>query len=41
MDEQFANREERDNSAGMSAKDIESGEWKRFRWDRINSTVAI
>ena len=41
MDEQFANNDERDNSAGMSAKDIESGEWKRFRWDRINSTVAI
>ena len=41
MEEQFANREERDTSAGMSAKDIESGEWKRFRWDRINSTVAI
>ncbi len=41
MDEQFANREERDTSAGMSAKDTETGEWKRFRWDRINSTVAI
>tara|TARA_B100000519_G_scaffold9694_1_gene7638 strand:- start:280 stop:543 length:264 start_codon:yes stop_codon:yes gene_type:complete len=41
MEEQFANREERDDSAGMSARDIESGQWKRFRWDRINSTVAI
>tara|TARA_B100001778_G_C18120216_1_gene420230 strand:+ start:125 stop:388 length:264 start_codon:yes stop_codon:yes gene_type:complete len=41
MEEQFANREEHDDSAGMSARDIESGQWKRFRWDRINSTVAI
>ena len=41
MEEQFANRKERDDSAGMSARDIESGEWKRFRWDRIQSTVAI
>jgi hypothetical protein len=41
MEEQFANRKERDDSAGMSARDIDSGEWKRFRWDRIQSTVAI
>jgi len=41
MDEQFANRSENDNSAGMAAKDADSGLWKRFRWDRINSTVAI
>ena len=41
MEEQFANRKEHDDSAGMSARDIESGQWKRFRWDRINSTVAI
>ena len=40
MDEQFANREERDDCAGMAAKDIESGEWKRFRWDCILSMVA-
>jgi len=41
MDEQFANREERDHSAGMSAKDAETGLWKRFRWDRIKTAVAI
>ena len=41
MDEQFANRSEGDTSAGMSAKETDSGLWKRFRWDRINSTVAI
>ncbi len=41
MDEQFANREERDHSAGMSAKDTETGLWKRFRWDRIKTAVAI
>ena len=41
MDEQFANRSEGDISAGMNAKDTESGEWKRFRWDRINSAVAV
>ena len=40
MDEQFANREESDNSAGMSAKDTETGEWKRFRWDRITNMAA-
>lgn len=41
MDEQFANREEGDHSAGMSAKDTETGLWKRFRWDRIKTAVAI
>ena len=41
MDEQFANRSEQDHSAGMSAKDTETGEWKRFRWDRIQSAVAL
>ena len=41
MDEQFANRSEKDESAGMAAKDSESGLWKRFRWDRIQSAVAI
>jgi len=41
MEEQFANRNERDASAGMTAKDTESGLWKRFRWDGIQSAVAI
>jgi len=41
MEEQFANRNEADNSAGMTAKDTESGLWKRFRWDGIQSAVAI
>ena len=41
MDEQFANRAEGDTSAGMSAKETDSGLWKRFRWDRINSAVAV
>jgi|TARA_R110001583_G_scaffold63488_2_gene185796 hypothetical protein len=41
MDEQFANRSEQDHAAGMSAKDTETGEWKRFRWDRIQSAVAL
>ena len=41
MDEQFANRSEGDTSAGISAKQSDSGEWKRFRWDRINSAVAV
>ena len=40
MDEQFANNDEHDNSAGMSAKDTETGEWKRFRWDRITNMAA-
>ena len=26
--------------AGITAKCIETGEWKRFRWDRILSMVA-
>ncbi len=41
MEEQFANRNEADNSAGMTAKDTENGLWKRFRWDGIQSAVAI
>ena len=41
MEEQFANRSEGDTSAGMSAKETDSGLWKRFRWDRINSAVAV
>ena len=41
MEEQFANRNEADNSAGMTAKDTERGLWKRFRWDGIQSAVAI
>jgi len=41
MEEQFANRGEKDQSAGMTAKDTETGLWKRFRWDRIQSAVAI
>ena len=41
MEEQFANRSEKDNSAGMTAKDTETGLWKRFRWDGIQSAVAI
>ena len=41
MDEQFANRSEQDDSAGMAAKDTETGEWKRFRWVRIQSAVAL
>ena len=41
MEEQFANRNERDTSAGMTAKDTESGLWKRFRFDGIQSAVAI
>ena len=41
MEEQFANRGENDQSAGMTAKDTETGLWKRFRWDRIQSAVAI
>ena len=27
-------------SAGITARCIETGEWKRFRWDRILSMVA-
>jgi hypothetical protein len=41
LDQQFANHSERDNSAGMAAKDSESGLWKRFRFDGIQSAVAI
>ena len=41
MEEQFANRGENDQSAGMTAKDTETGLGKRFRWDRIQSAVAI
>jgi hypothetical protein len=41
IDEQFANRSEGDKSAGLSAKDTESGLWKRFRFDGIQSAVAI
>ena len=40
IEEQFANREENDDCAGITANCVETGEWKRFRWDRINSTVA-
>ena len=41
MEEQFANRSENDTSAGMTAKDTESGLWKRVRWDGIKSAVAL
>ena len=40
IEEQFANREENDDCAGITAKCVETGEWKRFRWDRILSMVA-
>ena len=40
VEEQFANREENDDCAGITAKCVESGAWKRFRWDRILSMVA-
>ena len=40
IEEQFANREENDDCAGITAKCTETGEWKRFRWDRILSMVA-
>ena len=40
LDEQFANRSENDKSAGLSAKN-EDGFWKRFRFDGIQSAVAI
>ena len=41
IDEQFANRSENDKSAGLAATDTESGLWKRFRFDGIQSAVAI
>jgi len=40
VEEQFANREENDDCAGITAKCVETGAWKRFRWDRILSMVA-
>jgi len=40
IDEQFANRSENDKSAGLAAKN-EDGSWKRFRFDGIQSAVAI
>ena len=40
IEEQFANREENDDCAGITAKCVETGEWKRFRWDCILSMVA-
>ena len=40
IEEQFANREENDDCAGITAKCVETGEWKRFRWARILSMVA-
>ena len=40
IEEQFANREENDDCAGITAKCVETGAWKRFRWDRILSMVA-
>ena len=40
VEEQFANREENDDCAGITAKCVETGEWKRFRWDRILKMVA-
>ena len=40
IDEQFANRSEKDKAAGLAAKD-EGGLWNRFRFDGIQSAVAI
>ena len=40
IEEQFANREENDDCAGITGKCVDTGEWKRFRWDRILSMVA-
>ena len=40
IDEQFANRSQKDKAAGLAAKD-EGGLWKRFRFDGIQSAVAI
>ena len=40
IDEQFANRSEKDRAAGLAAKD-EDGFWKRFRFDGIQSAVAL
>ena len=46
VEEQFANRlnpscKADTVCAGITAKCTETGEWKRFRWDRILSMVAV
>ena len=41
VEEQFANYSEQDKCAGITAKCTETGEWKRFRLDRILSMVAV
>ena len=38
-DEPFENRSNGEKFAGFGGKCVETGEYKRFRWDRIESII--
>ena len=41
MDDKFRNDENGEHFAGLSAKCLETNSFKRFRWDRLESIIAI
>ena len=41
MTDKFSNRTNSERFAGLSATCLETGAFKRFRWDRLESVISI